>query len=88
MVPFPTMETTIDRAGRLVLPKAVRAALGLLDGGRVEISEREGEVTIRPLPASKRLSQNENGQLVCVADEPLPPLTVEMIRDALESGRR
>jgi AbrB family looped-hinge helix DNA binding protein len=82
------METTIDRAGRLVLPKAVRAALGLLDGGRVDVSERDGEVTIRPLPASKRLSRTENGQLVCVADDPVPTLTLDAVRDALESGRR
>ena len=82
------METTIDRAGRLVLPKAVRAALGLLDGGRVEISERDGEVTIRPLPAAKHLSRTVGGQLVCVADDEIPTLTVDAVRDALESGRR
>lgn len=82
------METTIDRAGRLVLPKAVRAALGLLDGGRVEISERDGEVTIRPLPAAKHLSRTVSGQLVCVADDEIPTLTVDAVRDALESGRR
>ena len=82
------METTIDRAGRLVLPKAVRAALGILDGGRIEVTERDGEVTIRPVPAGKHLLRTEDGQLVCVADEGIPALTVEAVRDALESGRR
>ena len=82
------METSIDRAGRLVLPKAVRVALGLLDGGRVEISERDGEVTIRPLPAAKHLSQTESGQLVCVADDGIATLTVDAVREALEAGRR
>lgn len=82
------METTIDRAGRLVLPKAVRAALGLLDGGRVAITELDGEVTIRPLPAAKRLSRTANGQLVCLPDDEIPSLTVDAVREALESGRR
>lgn len=71
-----------------MLPKAVRAALGLLDGGRVEISERDGEVTIRPLPAAKRLSRTGSGQLVCVADGEIPTLTAAAVREALESGRR
>ena len=82
------METTIDRAGRLVLPKGVRAALGLPDGGKGEISERDGEVTIRPLPAAKHLSRTESGQLVCVADDEVPTLTADAVREALESGRR
>ncbi len=82
------METTIDRAGRLVLPKAVRKALGLVDGGRVEVSERDGEVTIRPVPAGKRLSEAASGQLVCVTNESVPTLTADAVREALEAGRR
>ena len=31
------MKTTIDRAGRLVIPRGLRAQVGLLEGGEVEI---------------------------------------------------
>lgn len=82
------MQTTMDRSGRLVLPKAVRKALGLVDGGRVEIYEHDGEVTIRPVPAGKRLFETQTGQLVCVTDEPLPPLTADTVREVLEAVRR
>jgi hypothetical protein len=38
-------------------------------------------------PVSKRLIER-NGIVVCVADEPLPALTNQQVRDLLESGRR
>ncbi len=82
------METTIDRAGRLVLPKALRVALGLIDGGRVEITEGDGHVTIRPVPAAKHLSTSASGHLVCIAEGEMPTLSVEAVREALEGGRR
>jgi len=31
------MRTTIDRAGRLVIPRGMRAQVGLLEGGEVEV---------------------------------------------------
>jgi AbrB family looped-hinge helix DNA binding protein len=33
-----SMETVVDRAGRIVLPKYIRDALGLLPGTKVDIS--------------------------------------------------
>lgn len=43
------MKTTIDAAGRVVVPKQLRIRLGLSGGTEVEIGERDGAVQIRPV---------------------------------------
>ena len=81
------METTIDRAGSLVIPKALRKSIGLVDGGRVEVIESDGSLVISPKPVAKRLVER-GGVVVCVPDEPVPTLMAEAVRDLLESSRR
>lgn len=81
------MQTTIDRAGRVVLPLALREALGLANGGRVEIVAEDGRIVISPQPVEKQLIER-NGVAVCVPDEPLPILDAEAVRALLEATRR
>lgn len=81
------MRTTIDGAGRIVIPKATRTRLGLDAGRVVEIREREGLLEIIPMAAVLTLEQRAGG-IVAVPAEPLPPLTDEMVREALEGTRR
>jgi AbrB family looped-hinge helix DNA binding protein len=42
------MKTTIDRAGRLVIPRALRAQVGLADGGDVEVVVHGAAILIEP----------------------------------------
>jgi AbrB family looped-hinge helix DNA binding protein len=42
------MQLTIDRFGRMVLPKSMRDGLGLIAGDRVEAELSPGAVTLRP----------------------------------------
>lgn len=44
------IRTTIDRAGRLVLPKPIREQAGISPGMELEISVRRGRVEITPAP--------------------------------------
>lgn len=81
------MQTTIDRAGRVVLPLALREALGLAHGGRVDIVAEDGRIVISPQPVEKRLVERD-GVTVCVPDETLPPLDAATVRDLLEATRR
>jgi AbrB family looped-hinge helix DNA binding protein len=81
------MKTSIDAAGRIVIPKPLRERLGL-DGGRmVEIREREGRLEIEPAPTEMRLVKRGRG-LVALPAEPLPPLTDDVVRATLEQTRR
>ncbi len=81
------MSSTIDRAGRLVIPKPLRSLIGLPDGGEVEVTEEDGRLVISPAPVAKRIEERD-GMLVCVSDSEVPPLTVETVRQVLESMRR
>ncbi|OFW54838.1 MAG: antitoxin [Actinobacteria bacterium RBG_16_67_10] len=81
------MRTTIDGAGRIVIPKAVREGLGLTRGEELEITVRDGVILIQPRTVRVTLTQTPGG-LVAVPDEDLPPLTDDMVRDTLERVRR
>lgn len=84
------MRTTIDRAGRIVVPKPIRDALGLVEGTVLEVSDRDGSVVIEVAPVEKRLVKRGKGVVVepVGAGEPLPVLTAEAVRKALEESRR
>jgi AbrB family looped-hinge helix DNA binding protein len=82
-----TMVATIDAAGRIVVPKALRESLGLKAGTRLEVSERDGAIVIQPAPVSMRLVRGPRGPVI-EPDEPLPTLTADEVRAILESGRR
>jgi AbrB family looped-hinge helix DNA binding protein len=81
------MVTTIDRAGRIVIPKAVRTEAGLEAGSEVEIDFRDGKIEIEPRSAAMRLVETVDGVRV-EADRDLPPLTSAEVRSVLERVRR
>jgi AbrB family looped-hinge helix DNA binding protein len=71
-------ETTIDSAGRLVLPKAVRDQAGILPGMTLRITVEEGKIEIEPVAREVRIVQR--GPLrVAVPVEEGPPLTDETV---------
>lgn len=74
-----TMKTTIDAAGRLVIPKPVRDEAGLRPGEPLEVTCRDGRVEIEPAPREVRI---EHRQGFAVA-EPVgdhEPLSHETVR--------
>jgi len=81
------MISTIDSAGRLVIPKPLRDRLGLKGGQAVQISERDGTIEIEPVATPMSLVEREGGP-VAVPEEPLPALTDEIVRETLERTRR
>ena len=81
------MRTTIDSAGRLVVPKSLREAIGLGDGGEVEIQLNDGALLIAPPTVRKRI-EDRDGRATIVAEEELPPLPDRVVRDVLDSVRR
>lgn len=81
------MRVTIDKAGRMVVPKKLRARLALDDGGDVEVTERDGVIEIQPVVADVELVPGEGGPVARPREE-LPPLTDDDVRATLEHLRR
>ena len=84
------MKTTIDAAGRLVIPRALRRAAGLEPGMPLDLRLEDGAVVIEPAPTPVLL-ERRGRFLVARAVHPVPPLTarlVEETREQLDSERR
>jgi AbrB family looped-hinge helix DNA binding protein len=81
------MTTAIDSAGRIIVPKRLRDALGLAPGQTLEITASDGRLEIAIAATPMALKKRGKG-LVAVPDAPVPPLTTEQVRDTLERTRR
>jgi AbrB family looped-hinge helix DNA binding protein len=81
------MLVTIDGAGRVVVPAALRRELGLQAGSALTIHVSGGRLELEPAPANLRL-ERRGKRLVAVSDEPLPPLSADDVRGATEAQRR
>jgi AbrB family looped-hinge helix DNA binding protein len=79
------MRATIDAAGRLVVPKALRDELGFAAGTELELAAVNGALEVR-VPSRVRIEDGPHG-LHFVADD-APELTDEQVRELIEKGRR
>ncbi|HLE40693.1 MAG TPA: AbrB/MazE/SpoVT family DNA-binding domain-containing protein [Nitrospirota bacterium] len=57
------MKTTLDRFGRVVVPKEIRDRLGLKPGAEIELDEHGNEVVLKPVEHETPLKL-EDGVLV------------------------
>lgn len=80
------MRTTIDKAGRLVIPRSLRARIGLLGGGEVELELDGAAVRIAPVVGSEL---REDGDLLFIppAGTPINAAAVRELMDADRHGR-
>ena len=70
-----TAKLTLDKAGRLVLPKPVRDQIQVGPGDTLTLEIEEGRITLRPLRSSSAL-QKERGVWVYRTGQPLPSSVV------------
>jgi AbrB family looped-hinge helix DNA binding protein len=83
------MSTAIDSAGRLVIPKAVRDAAGILPGTPLEVRFWDGRIEIEPSPIDVSV-ETVAGVAVATSREPVPMLSADVVtaaRDRLRDER-
>ena len=74
------MRTTIDKAGRLVIPKPLRDLLGLLPG-EVEVAADGAALRVEPI-ATDELAEEDGRLVIPAAGGHLDDMTVRALRDA------
>ncbi|MET0600614.1 MAG: AbrB/MazE/SpoVT family DNA-binding domain-containing protein [Baekduia sp.] len=86
---FCAMRTTIDRAGRLVVPKALREQLGFAAGTELELAAVDGRLEVA-VPSRVGVEEGPHGvRFAAVPAHDAPDrLTAAQVRDLIERGRR
>ena len=80
------MKTTIDRGGRVVIPKRMRELAGLEPGVEVVVEFQDGKIQIEP--ATKPVKMVRKGSsFVLRAARVTPPLTVEQVNEIVDRVR-
>lgn len=83
----PTMRTTIDKAGRIVVPKALRRGSGSRQAPHSMRACARACWSSNPFLRRCRLVRRDGG-LVATTDEALPPIDADDVRAVTESVRR
>ena len=71
-----TARLTLDKAGRIVLPKPVREKLRIAPGDELELKTLDDQISLRPLRGTAQL-RKKLGVWVFDSGEPLLAATVE-----------
>lgn len=80
------MRTTIDKAGRVVVPKPLRQAIGLEAGPAVEIRASDGRIEMEPAPLEVRF-ERRGAVLVAVPVQPVPAMPASVVERTAKSLR-
>ena len=80
------MISTIDRAGRIVVPKAIREAANLRPGTEVRFRVRGGHVEIDPVPLTVTL-QRRGSLVVAVPQANQPVMRMADVDKTIEELR-
>ncbi len=78
------MRTTIDAAGRLVIPKELRRRAGREPGMPLDVEYRDGRIEIAPAELPVKLVR-KGRFLVAVSAVPVPELTHETVEATREA---
>jgi AbrB family looped-hinge helix DNA binding protein len=78
------METTIDSLGRIVVPKALRDALGLTPGTTVDVTRYGAGLQLVPAGRTARVTRVDDVLLA----ESDTPVTDDDVFGILDAGRR
>jgi len=77
------MRTTIDKAGRLVIPRRLRDRIGLANGGEVEIELDGAAIRLEPVPGTEL---RREGEFLVIPATGIP-IDVEFVRSLIDEDR-
>jgi AbrB family looped-hinge helix DNA binding protein len=80
------MRTTIDRAGRLVIPRALRSQVGLLEGGEVNVAVEGASIRIEPV-SGVELQEREGLLLIPPTGTAMDGASIRQMVDADRASR-
>jgi AbrB family looped-hinge helix DNA binding protein len=78
------MRTTIDKAGRLVIPREIRRQVGLAGGDEVDVEVDGAGIHIEPVAGSELV---EKDGLLIIRGSPGSRLTDAMVRELIDADR-
>lgn len=81
------MNATIDRAGRLVVPKPIREAAHLRPGTQVRFRLVDGRVEIEPVPMTVTLERSGSFVVAVPTEERATVLTQSDVAEAISAVR-
>lgn len=79
------MNTTIDRAGRVVIPKQLREIAGLRPGSPLRVEYRDGKIEIEAKAPKARLVRK--GSLLVISIPGVPKMTMEETNEWIRKAR-
>jgi AbrB family looped-hinge helix DNA binding protein len=82
-----TMKTTIDKAGRLVIPKDIRRESGIKPGMPLDVRWENGMIAIAPTPLPVKL-ERKGRLLVAVPTKDTPRLSADTVERTRKRLRR
>ena len=77
------MRTTIDKAGRLVIPRTLRERIGLAEGGQVEVDLDGAGVRIEPIAGG---DVRKRGGLLVIPARGIP-IDEQSVREMIDAER-
>jgi AbrB family looped-hinge helix DNA binding protein len=80
------MKITIDKAGRMVIPRSLRSRIGLAGGGEVEIELDGAAIRIEPVVGTE-LREDGGFLVIPTAGTPIDEVLVRELIDADRHGR-
>ena len=80
------LTTTVSTKGQVILPKAVRRALGWGAGTQLVVENEQGGVLLRPVPAFPQTDPDE--VFGCLAYDGPPKTVAEMDAGVLAEAKR
>lgn len=85
-IPFMSVQISIDRAGRVVIPKTMRDDLHLEPGDLLEMETAGEQITLRPVRGMGPL-RKEHGVWVFYTGNPLPASATDEVLQELRADR-